>query len=118
MKQNSLRLKLAAILAGTLNGLFGGGGGMALLPLLSREKNLQGRLLFANSVAIMLPISLASLAASLFSAPLPLMESLPYLVGGTLGAILGGRFFDRVSPLWLKRLFALFLIYAAIRYLL
>ena len=34
------RLRLAAILAGTLNGFFGGGGGMALLPLLSREPNL------------------------------------------------------------------------------
>ena len=111
-------LHLAAVLAGTLNGLFGGGGGMALLPLLSREQELQGRPLFANSIAIMLPISLASLAASAFSAPLPLRESLPYLAGGTAGAILGGRFFDRVSPTWLKRLFALFLIYAGIRYLL
>lgn len=112
------RLRLAAILAGTLNGFFGGGGGMALLPLLSREPNLQGRILFANSIAIMLPISMASLAASLFSAPLPLRQSLPYLAGGTLGAVLGGKFFDRVSTLWLKRLFALFLIYAGIRYLL
>ena len=112
------RLRLAVILAGTLNGLFGGGGGMALLPLLSREHSLRGRVLFANSIAIMLPISMASLAASLFSAPLPLRQSLPYLAGGTLGAVLGGRFFDRVSTLWLKRLFALFLIYAGIRYLL
>ena len=112
------RLRLAAVLAGTLNGLFGGGGGMALLPLLSREQDLQGRILFANSIAIMLPISLASLATSLLSAPLPLQQSLPYLAGGTLGAVLGGRFFDRISTLWLKRLFALFLIYAGIRYLL
>ena len=112
------RLRLAAILAGTLNGFFGGGGGMALLPLLSREPNLQGRILFANSIAIMLPISIASLAVSLLSAPLPLRESLPYLAGGALGAVLGGRFFDRISTLWLKRLFAAFLIYAGIRYLL
>ena len=112
------RLRLAAVLAGTLNGLFGGGGGMALLPLLSREQDLQGRVLFANSIAVMLPISLASLSASLFSAPLPLRQALPYLAGGALGAALGGRFFDRVSILWLKRLFALFLIYAGIRYLL
>lgn len=113
-----IRLRLAAVLAGTLNGLFGGGGGMALLPLLSRESNLQGRVLFANSVAIMLPISMASLAASLLSAPLPLRESVPYLAGGALGAVLGGLFFDRVSTVWLRRLFALFLIYAGIRYLL
>ena len=112
------RLRLAAVLAGTLNGLYGGGGGMALLPLLSREQSLQGRILFANSIAIMLPISMASLAASFLSAPLPLAQALPYLAGGTLGAVLGGRFFDRVSPFWLKRLFALFLIYAGIRYLL
>ena len=112
------RLRLAVVLAGTLNGLFGGGGGMALLPLLSREQDLQGRVLFANSIAVMLPISLASLSASLISAPLPLRQALPYLAGGALGAALGGRFFDRVSTLWLKRLFALFLIYAGIRYLL
>ena len=118
MELNKGRIHLAAAAAGALNGLFGGGGGMALLPLLSREQNLQGRLLFANSLAIMLPLSAANLGITLFSAPLPLAQALPYLIGGTLGAVLGGRFFDRVSPFWLKRLFALFLIYAGVRYLL
>lgn len=118
MSRRTLRLLCAAAAAGAVNGVFGGGGGMVLLPLLSGEKELSGRRLFANSLALMLPVSLLSLLLSQRTAPLPLVQALPYLAGGTVGALIGRRFFDRVSPLWLRRIFALFLLYAAARYLL
>lgn len=112
------RFALAAALAGLANGLFGGGGGMALLPLLSGEKELKGRALFANSVAIILPLSLVSVAAIALRDGLPLREALPYCLGGTIGGVIGGKIFRTMPPLWLKRIFALFLLYAGVRYLL
>ncbi|MGM9661652.1 MAG: TSUP family transporter [Oscillospiraceae bacterium] len=118
MKKRSWRLALAAAAAGTVNGLFGGGGGMALLPLLSREPALEGRALFANSVAIILPLCLVSVAVSACFEPLPLKEALPYLLGGAAGAAVGARLFSKMPPAWLKRLFALFLFYAGVKYLL
>ena len=118
MQQKKWRSLLAAALAGIVNGLFGGGGGMMLLPLLSREEELKGHALFANSVAIMLPVCIVNLGVSAFSQPLPLQEALPYLLGGAAGAALGGKFFDRVSTVFLRRLFAAFLFYAGVKYLL
>ena len=41
------RIRLAAALAGLANGLFGGGGGMVRLPLLSRFTDLPARKLFS-----------------------------------------------------------------------
>ncbi|MGM9619696.1 MAG: TSUP family transporter [Oscillospiraceae bacterium] len=118
MKKRRWTLILASAAAGAVNGLFGGGGGMALLPLLSREPALEGRALFANSVAIILPLCLVSVAVSAFAEPLPLKEALPYLLGGAAGAVVGGKLFRRMPPAWLKRLFALFLFYAGVKYLL
>lgn len=109
---------LAAAAAGAVNGLFGGGGGMVLLPLLERENSLRGHTLFANSLAVMLPLSVVSLAVSAFSAPLPIREALPFLLGGAVGAALGGRVFQKIPTRWLRLLFAAFLCYAGARYLL
>ncbi len=118
MYPRSLRLQLAAALAGVVNGLFGGGGGMVLLPMLSREKELQGHALFANSLALMLPLSLVNLAVTALSEPLPLGQAAPYLLGGAAGALVGSRFFGRVPTRFLRRLFAAFLLYAGVKYLL
>lgn len=91
---------------------------MLLLPLLGRDPSLRGHALFANSLAVMLPLSLMSLGVSALSEPLPLMEALPFLLGGTVGAAIGGRSFGRVSVKVLRLLFAAFLCYAGARYLL
>ena len=49
---------------------------------------------------------------------LPLREALPYLFGGLVGGWIGGKLFKNVPNTWLKRIFALFLLYGAARYLL
>ena len=43
---------------------------------------------------------------------------LPYLLGGLAGGFVGGRLFPRVPAPWLRYLFAAFLVYGGVRYLL
>ena len=62
------KLRLAGALGGLVNGVFGGGGGMLLLPLLGRWGALRPKSLFANSVAIIFPICLVSAAVYFFHA--------------------------------------------------
>ena len=50
--------------AGATNGLFGAGGGMVLIPLLSALAGITGTDLFPNSVAVILPISLVTLSVT------------------------------------------------------
>ena len=109
---------VAGGLAGLCNGFFGGGGGMVLVPLLTRRCGLDQRQAFATSVAIILPLCVLSSAIYLLRGGLDLMAALPYLAGGLAGGFLGGRVFRRVNMLWLRRAFALLILYGGVRSLL
>ena len=109
------RFALAGGLAGACNGLFGGGGGTALVPLLSRRCGLDQRQAFATSVAVILPLCILSAGLYLWRGALDLAAALPYLAGGLAGGFIGGRVFGRMNMTWLRRLFALLLLYGGIR---
>ena len=117
MKQRT-RYVVSGVLAGVVNGLFGGGGGMVLVPLLRRWCGLEERRAFATCVAVILPFCVVSAAVYLLRTPFDLTQALPYLLGGLAGGFVGGRLFPRVPAPWLRYLFAAFLAYGGIRYLL
>lgn len=102
---------LAGGVAGLANGFFGGGGGMLLVPLLGRCCRLDGRKVFATSIAIILPLCAFSSALYFLRGQLDFMEALPYLVGGFFGGILGGKWLTRCNTDWLRRAFGLLMLY-------
>lgn len=110
--------RIAGGAAGLANGLFGGGGGMVFLPILSRGGDLSQRRLFATCVGVIFPVCLVSAAVYFFRGSLSLSTALPYLAGGLIGGFLGGKLYGKVPTKWLKRLFAAFLFYAGVKYLL
>ena len=110
--------RLAGAAAGLANGLFGGGGGMVFIPLMSRVPALEGRHLFATCVAVIFPVCAVSAAVYFLRGGVSLSDAFPYLLGGLAGGFLGGRLYGRISTVWLRRLFALFLLYAGVKYLL
>lgn len=107
----------AGAAAGLINGFFGGGGGMILLPALLRG-GVSPQKAFATCVALILPLCLLSAAVMVLRTDFDFLAALPYLIGGALGGLIGGKLFRRVSPRWLKKLFALFMLYGGVRYLL
>ena len=72
---------------------------------------------FATCVAVVLPLCAASAAVYLLRTDFPLVHALPYLAGGTLGGVIGGKLFRNVPNIWLRRVFAVFMLYGAYRYL-
>jgi hypothetical protein len=114
----SWRAGLAGGAAGLANGLFGGGGGMVFLPLMSREAQLDRRQLFATCVGVIFPVCMVSAAVYFLRAEVSIGEALPYLLGGLAGGWLGGKLYGRLSTGLLKWVFAAFLFYAGVRYLL
>lgn len=110
--------RIAGGAAGLANGLFGGGGGMVLVPILSRWGSLSRRELYATCVGIIFPVCLVSAAVYLCRGGVSLPSALPYLSGGLIGGWLGGRLYGKISTGLLKWLFAAFLFYAGVKYLL
>lgn len=93
MKKDTWRSAVSGAAAGAANGLFGGGGGSVLVPLLTRFCGLEQRQAFSTSLAVILPLCVQSAAVYLFQGGLDLTAALPYLIGGTVGGWLGGRWF-------------------------
>ena len=118
LSREKFRWLLAGGLAGLVNGFFGGGGGSVLVPLLTQLCKLDQRRAFATSVAVILPLCVLSAAIYLARGRLDVMAALPYLLGGTLGGWLGGRWFRGMKIAWLKRLFGALLLYGGARCLL
>lgn len=112
------RARIAGSAAGLANGLFGGGGGMVFLPLMSRSGALERRQLFATCVGVIFPVCAVSAMMYFFRGSLSLSAAAPYLLGGLAGGFIGGRLYGRVPTGLLKWLFAGFLFYAGVKYLL
>ncbi len=114
---DKLRARLAGGGAGLANGLFGGGGGMVFIPVMSPSA-LPRRKLYATCVAVIFPVCAVSAAVYLWRADVSLKTALPYLLGGLAGGLVGGKLYGKVSPKWLKWIFAAFLLYGGVKYLL
>ncbi len=104
----------AGILIGLLNGLFGAGGGIAAVALF--EKNgFSRKSAHATAVSIMLFLSAVSGFLYWQRGYVSLSDVLPFLPGGVLGAALGGWLLPKIPDTWLKKIFSLFILYAAVR---
>ena len=108
---------LAGALSGSVNGLLGAGGGMVLVPMLAKLTDLEEKQIFPASVAVMLPVSAVSLSVIAFTEGIPLMEALPYLIGGSIGGIAAGIWGKHIPVKWLHRILGGLILWGGIRYL-
>ena len=90
MVQTTKRSALSGALAGLVCGLFGGGGGMVLLPLWTRWVKAEDRTAFAGALCVTLPLSLVSLGVYAMQGTLDWGAALPYCLGGLPGGLIGG----------------------------
>lgn len=106
---------VAGVCAGVLNGLFGAGGGLVLVPLLAGWIGLKQKRAFATSVAIILPLSVVSYALFCLQGGNVWKDALPYLLGGVAGGLLSAKLFQNISALWLHRLFGILILYGGVK---
>ena len=111
------RYALTGAVAGIVNGLFGAGGGMVLVPLLIRFCKLEDKKAFASAISVILPLCLVSIVTYYFRDVFPIQKAFPYLVGGLIGGMIGGILFKRVSVTFLHRSLGLIILWGGIRLL-
>jgi len=103
--------------AGAVNGLFGAGGGMVLVPLLTSLTRLEEDEVFPSSVSIILPICLVSLCFSFTEGFADPMSVIPYLLGSAAGGVLAGFWGRKIPTLWLHRALGVLILWGGFRYL-
>ena len=117
MKYRSFGLICAGVCAGAVNGLFGAGGGMILVPLLSLLTELEEQKIFASSIAVILPICLVSLTVTAITGTVAWQQSIPYLISSVLGGFAAGIWGKKIPVKWLHRGLGILIIWGGIRYL-
>ena len=108
---------LAGLAAGFVNGFFGAGGGMVLVPLLIFLVGLPDKLAFSSAISIILPLCVVSLVIYGRHDMLPLSDALPYLLGGAGGGVLAGLWFQKVPAKWLHLALGALIIKGGVRLL-
>lgn len=108
---------LCGAIAGLVNGFFGAGGGMVLVPALISIGKLEDKDAFSSAISMILPMCLATIAVYWDHGLISLKPALPYLAGGLLGGILGGILFRNVTAKFLHRIFGLVIVWGGIRLL-
>lgn len=116
-KKKGVLTAFAGLAVGAVNGLLGAGGGILTVPLL-QKLGLDRKNAHANAVAVILPITVLSAVLYLVKGYTMFGDALPFMPGGVVGALLGTYVLKKISPVWLKRLFGCFMVYAGVRLLL
>ena len=110
-------IAVAGASAGIVNGLFGAGGGMVLVPLLTGLHLLDEEDVFPSSVSIILPICIVSLSLDVMKGIFPWETALPYLIGSAVGGVFAGIWGKKIPVKWLHRILGGFIIWGGVRYL-
>lgn len=115
--KENLMTALSGLSVGFVNGLLGAGGGIIAVPIL-KKLGLERKEAHANAVAVILPITLLSAALYLFKGYVSFADSFIFIPGGLVGSLIGTYCLKKISPVWLKRIFGGFMVYAGVRLLL
>ena len=114
MKNKKFSTALLGVAIGFINGLLGAGGGMLTVPVLKKmgfEQNESHK----NAVAVILPITVISATLYVLSGRVEVASALPFVPTGLIGAVVGTKVMEKISPVVLKKVFALFMIWAGVR---
>ena len=108
-KSKGIKLSLAGLLAGTVNGLLGAGGGIIIIYALNKiigEKELDKNGAFATALCIMLPISVLSVLIYSSRGHISMEGFGVFLLPAVIGGALGGVLLGKLNTAFLKKLFA------------
>ena len=117
----SKRLNFYAILtgsiAGIINGVFGGGGGMIVVPMLVSLLKCEPKKAHATALLIILPLSLTSGLFYAAFGSLDLKVALPVTAGVILGGIAGAFLLSKLSSKWVVAIFSVVMAIAGVKML-
>lgn len=109
-------LSITGAAAGAVNGLFGAGGGLVLVPMLGKKVGLSENERFPASIAIIAPVCITSLLIS-GKWQISFGELLPYLLGSAVGGVGAGLWGRKIPTVWLHRFLGGIILWGGFRFL-
>jgi hypothetical protein len=115
MEKNNSKLYLLGFITGLINGVFGSGGGMIIVPALTFFIGLKDYKAHATAISIILPISIVSTIVYFFNNTIPFKISLIVMIGGLVGSFIGAKILNKIPAKILRKVFGCVIIYTAVR---
>ncbi len=113
--KNTFLSVILGLLIGFINGFFGGGGGMVVVPLLTKGYSLEQKEAQATAIAVMLPICFASAIIYMFNVKLDFYNLLSCAGGVTLGGTIGAFLLNGTSNKTIAYIFAFVMLVAGVK---
>lgn len=121
IRKNEKNQKIFAVvaggIAGLINGLFGGGGGMIIVPMLINFLNCPEKKAHATAILIILPLSITSGLFYLSFGALNLSVAIPTTIGVVVGGGVGALLLSKLSGRWVTIIFSVVMAVAGIKML-
>ena len=117
VKKSGFSAVLLGCLIGFINGFFGGGGGMIAVPTLSIFYGLEAKKAHASSIAVILPLSIASSVIYLLKEKVEWLNLGVVALGVTIGGVIGALFLKKASNKVIEYLFEGVMLFAGVKML-
>lgn len=118
-KKNSffriVKCVLVGIVTGAANGLFGSGGGTIVVPSMVLLLDEEEHKAHATAIAVILPLTLVSAYFYVSNKLVNWDITFKVILGGMLGGYIGAKLLNICPNNLLRKIFAIFMILAAIR---
>lgn len=110
---------LIGIIAGVMSGLFGIGGGLIIVPVLSTILKFEHRISIGTSLgALLLPVGLPGVILYYKAGEFSFTAAIPVALGLLFGAFFGANIAIRISSTVVRRLYGFFLLIVGIDFIL
>ena len=116
--KRSLLAVITGVLAGLINGIFGGGGGMVVVPMLIKFLKCPPKKAHATAILIILPLSILSGILYAMFGNFDLKVGIPVGIGVIAGGLVGALLLSKLSSKWVTIIFSIVMVAAGVKMLL
>lgn len=106
---------LGGALIGIINGLFGGGGGMVAVPVLSDSLGYPKKQAHATAIAVIAPVCVVSAISYIISGYAHINVIIPAALGNVAGGVIGAKLLGALPTLAVQICFIAVMLAAGIR---
>lgn len=115
MEKKRKKAVWGGLLLGAINGLFGGGGGMVAVPVLSDVLGYPRKQAHATAILIIAPVCAVSAITYIVNGFIDTSIIIPAAVGNIAGGLLGAEFLGKLPRFWVDLTFVAVMLVAGVR---